>query len=49
MNKKTYIIASSSVMELDDKGIGVIYNNDDSDESVNDCNENNVNKPLLKK
>ena len=46
-NEKTNIIAYSPVMEVDDNGIRILYDNDDSDEIDNDYNENNVNKPLL--
>ena len=46
-NEKTNIIEYSPVMEVDDNGIRILYDNDDSDEIDNDYNENNVNKPLL--
>ena len=32
---------------INENGIGIKYDNDDSDDIENDCNENNVNKPLL--
>ena len=48
LNEKTDIFSSLPLMEfIDGNGIGVNYDNDDSDDIENDCNENNVNKPLL--
>ena len=47
-NEKTDIIESVPGLNyIDDNGIGVNYDDDEIDVIDDDCNNNNVNKPLL--